>query len=137
MTDDIEMEAAVNVEEPTPLEVIQDTMDQLLSTADVNAVYGTTIRHGGQIIIPAAEVFAVAGFGTGAGNGTDKNGGAGSGSGGGGGGRTFSRPVAVIVSDQNGVHIKPVFDSTKVWLAALTAAGFMIASLVKMTRGKA
>ncbi len=136
MTDEIAMDAAPMEESPEPMQVIQDTMDQLLATADVNAVYGTHIRHGGQIIIPAAEVFAVAGFGIGSGTGTDKDGGSGNGSGGGGGGRTFARPVAVVISDANGVRVKPVLDTTKLGLAALTAAGFMLATLAKMMRGK-
>jgi len=52
--------------------------------------------------------------------------------GGGGGGQTFSRPVAIIVAGPEGVQVKPVFDNTKVLLAAFTALGFMFSILVKM-----
>ncbi len=60
----------------------------------------------------------------------------GGGVGGGGGGRTLSRPVASIVVDPNGVRVEPIVDVTKLWLAALTAAGFCFAMLARMQRRK-
>jgi uncharacterized spore protein YtfJ len=56
----------------------------------------------------------------------------GGGSGGGGGGTGFSRPVAVIIASPQGVRVEPVFDITKVILAALTAVGFMIGMVARM-----
>jgi uncharacterized spore protein YtfJ len=107
-----------------------------LETADVNRVYGQPVEHEGSLIIPAAEVVAGMGFGAGYGAGgpQDEDGG-GSGGGGGGGGKTVSRPVAVIVADQNGVRVEPVVDPTKIALAALTAFGFMFGTLAKMRKG--
>jgi len=115
------------------LDTFQNTMDQFLSTAHVNAVYSKPIRQGDTMIIPAAEVLSAFGFGIGEGSGMqgDQKGG---GSGGGGGGRTFSRPVAVIVCTPQGVSVQPVIDRTKLWMAALTAVGFMLATLSKMRR---
>ena len=60
----------------------------------------------------------------------------GGGPGGGGGGRTFSRPVAVIVASTEGVRVTPVFDTTKIILAGLTALGFMFTTLLRMRSNK-
>lgn len=116
------------------MELIQNTMDEFLATADVHAVYGEPIEHGTTLIIPAAEVLCGMGFGVGSGSGGEgsSEGGSGSGSGGGGGGRVFSRPVAVVISDSDGVHVETVVDATKIALAALTAAGFMLGTLLRM-----
>jgi uncharacterized spore protein YtfJ len=124
-----------------PLEMLQDTMDQFLAVADVSAVYGEPVQLGGAIVIPAAEVLAGFGYGIGFGSGGSegeqpesgkpgRSGESGSGGGGGGGGRTFARPVALIVADQSGIRVEQVVDTTKIALAALTAAGFMFATLV-------
>ena len=115
------------------LNVVQSTLDQLLSTASVNSVYAKPVRQGDTVVITAAEVFSGFAFGIGEGSGQqgEQKGG---GSGGGGGGQTFSRPVAVVVCTPNGVSIQPVMDRTKLWMAALTAAGFMLATLSKMRR---
>jgi uncharacterized spore protein YtfJ len=125
--------------EPVPaealssLDVLQSTFDQFLATANVNAVYAKPVRQGDTVVITAAEVFSGFGFGLGEGSGQqgEQKGG---GSGGGGGGQTFSRPVAVVVCTPNGVSIQPVMDRTKLWMAALTAAGFMLVTLSKMRR---
>ena len=139
MTD--EEKPATGKEQPKPeaeevkssLDIFQNTMDQFLATANVNAVFSKPIRQGETMVIPAAEVFSGFGFGIGEGSGVqgDQKGG---GSGGGGGGQTFSRPVAVVVCTPQGVSIQPVIDRTKLWMAALTAAGFMLATLSKMRR---
>jgi uncharacterized spore protein YtfJ len=60
----------------------------------------------------------------------------GSGGGGGGGGRIFSRPVAVVVSSPEGVHVHEVVDPTKIALAAITASGFMVSMLFRMLKPK-
>jgi uncharacterized spore protein YtfJ len=57
-------------------------------------------------------------------------------SGGGGGGNIFSRPVAVIVAGPEGVRVTPVFDTTKIILAGLTALGFMFSTLLRMRSNK-
>jgi uncharacterized spore protein YtfJ len=117
--------------------VVQGTMEKFLESASVEAVYGEPIRKGDTVVIPTAEVLSGIGFGYGAGIGPgrteddemDSGGGAG-----GGGGRVFSRPVAVVVISAEGVEVKPVIDLTKIALAALTAGGFMLSMLARMSR---
>ncbi len=139
MTDEEKPEAVAEQPESEAAEVkssfdtFQNTVDQFLATANVNAVFSKPIRQGETMVIPAAEVFSAFGFGIGEGSGVqgDQKGG---GSGGGGGGQTFSRPVAVVVCTPQGVSIQPVIDRSKLWMAALTAAGFMLVTLSKMRR---
>jgi uncharacterized spore protein YtfJ len=119
------------------LDLVQNTLENFYMTADVQAVYAEPIEHGDTLVIPTAEVMGLLGFGVGEGGGSGPEGqGQGMGGGGGGGGRTFSRPVAVIVVSPNGVEVKPVFDVTKIILAALTTWGFMVGVIARMSRGK-
>ena len=121
-----------------PLDRVSRIMERLLETADVSKVYGEPILHGDVMILPAAEVLAVAGFGMGSGGGAaveqERRKSRGSGGGGGGGGRTLARTVAVIVASPDGVQVRPVIDITKIALAALTAAGFVVAAWKGMKR---
>jgi uncharacterized spore protein YtfJ len=144
MTDEQVFDSA-EAEPEAPAEVnfsadtLQATMDKFLATANVDAVFAHPIRHGDTTIINCAEIVAGLGFGVGEGGGTGGEGehkGEGHGSGGGGGGRTFSRPVAAIVADANGVSIQPIVDVTKLGLAGVTAFGFMLYTLMRMTRGR-
>jgi len=119
------------------LEMYQDTMEEFLAAADVRVVYGEPIEHDDTMIIPTAEVLCGLGFGVGSGSGTsaenpDKPS-QGSGSGGGGGGRILSRPVAVVVASPEGVRVEPVVDITKIALAGLTALGFMVGMMFRMS----
>lgn len=123
-----------NADPNAPLYAMQDTLDTYLQAAGVEAVYGQPILHGETTIIPTAEIVSAFGVGVGYGSGGETSGANGSGAGGGGGGRIFSRPVAVIVASEGGVEIKPVFDVTKIALAALTAGGFMLGMLARMSR---
>jgi len=116
------------------VDTIQATMDKFMATANVNAVYAKPVREGETTIITCSEVFAVLAFGVGEGGGKDESGVGGTGSGGGGGGRTFARPVAAIVATPEGVTIKPIIDTTKIGLAALTTLGFMFAMMGRMSR---
>jgi uncharacterized spore protein YtfJ len=133
MTNDFPLPSE-NMEGQDSIEVIQETLDKFLDSASVYAVYGEPIEHGDTAIIPTAEVlnFMGFGFGSGAGPKDEEGESSGSGSGGGGGGRVLSRPVAVIVASPEGVRVEPVVDVTKVALAALTAAGFMLGMLLRM-----
>ncbi len=118
----------------------QATMDKFLSTANVNAVFAKPVRQGETVVISCSEVFTGLGFGVGEGSGEGRGEndqkGAASGAGGGGGGTTFARPVAVIVASPEGVTVKPVIDTTKIGLAALTTLGFMLATLAKFKKGR-
>jgi uncharacterized spore protein YtfJ len=127
------------LEEAAPGRAAQ-VMEKLIAAGDVSRVYGPPIHQGDTLLIPAAEVLTVAGFGMGGGSGTasdaDGKPRRGKGGGGGGGGRTMARSVAVIVASPAGVEIKPIFDLTKIALAALTAVGFVWASWKGMAKPK-
>jgi uncharacterized spore protein YtfJ len=121
------------------IDVVQDTLNTFLDAASVDAVYGQPIKNGETLVIPTAEVMSVLGFGVGYGFGRsnedeERGSETGGGSGGGGGGRVLSRPVAIIVASPEGVRVEPVVDATKIALAAMTAAGFMMGMLLRMTR---
>jgi uncharacterized spore protein YtfJ len=124
--------------EESGLNMFQDTMEEFLATADVGVVYGEPIKHDETTIIPTAEILCGLGFGIGSGGATGVDQKAdkpvnGSGSGGGGGGRILSRPVAVIVVSPEGVRVEPVVDITKIALAGLTALGFMVGMMFRMS----
>lgn len=150
MTDDNELNPAdMEISSlDTGMDVVEMTLDKFLDTAHVDVVYGEPIQHGDTTIIPCAEVLTGLVFGVGYGMGQGpkqpeneeeqaegNNGSFGSGGGGGGGGRTLSRPVAVIVASPEGVRVEPVVDVTKIALAALTAFGFMVGMVARMSRG--
>jgi uncharacterized spore protein YtfJ len=121
------------------LDAFQDTMEEFLAAADVRVVYGEPIQHEDTIIIPTAEVLCALGFGLGSGGMTNTeehpdNPTMGKGSGGGGGGRILSRPVAVVIASPEGIRVEPVVDVTKIALAGLTAMGFMIGMMFRMSR---
>lgn len=145
MNDEMEINASdFDVSSVTDaMDVIDLTMERFLDTASVDLVYGDPVEHGDTMIIPTAEILVGLGFGAGYGGGgsgkqEDEEGGEGygEGGGGGGGGRTFSRPVAIVVSSPEGVRIEPVVDVTKIALGALTAAGFMTGMLMRMISPK-
>jgi len=116
------------------MEAFETTLDRFITVASVEAVYGEPIQQENTLIIPAAEACAVMGFGVGSGTGMDVKGSSGNGSGGGGGGWSLSRPVAVIIASPGGVRGEPVIDVTKIAVAALTTAGFMLSLIVRMMR---
>ncbi|MGE5278526.1 MAG: hypothetical protein ACM3SU_16160 [Acidobacteriota bacterium] len=134
---DVESTKEASAAAAKPGERAADVMERLISAADVSKVYAEPIVHGDRLLLPAAEVLAVAGFGIGSGGGAGLAGRTrASGGGGGGGGQALARGVAVIVSSPEGVSVRPVFDYTKIALAALTAAGFVWASWKAMARPK-
>ena len=115
---------------------IQTTLDKFLTAANVDAVYGPAISQGEIVVIPAAEVLSIVGFGLGSGGGSqgipDSSNARGSGGGGGGGGRVLSRPVAAIIISPTGVRVEPIVDVTKIALAVFTTLGFMATVLTRM-----
>lgn len=118
------------------MDKVHRTVMTTLEKAHVEKVFGEPIQMGENVIIPGAEVLVGYGYGFGGGYGEEGKAEANcrGGGGGGGGGRTISRPVAVIIASPEGVRVEPVFDRTKIALAALTAAGFMAGMLVRMLR---
>ncbi|MDX1436916.1 MAG: spore germination protein GerW family protein [Anaerolineales bacterium] len=130
-------ELVENAESLLAIQSMETTMSEFFEIGDVVKVYGEPVENGGVTVIPAGEVISAMGFGLGAGSGSggsEEDGGSGTGAGGGGGGWTQSRPVAIVVASPSGVRVEPVIDVTKIGLAALTAAGFMMATLMRMTR---
>ncbi len=64
------IEEEIVIEDPgQALDMAQETMETFIETADVSRVYGEPIVHEETMIIPAAEVVALAGFGAGYGSG--------------------------------------------------------------------
>jgi uncharacterized spore protein YtfJ len=116
------------------LDTIEQVMDGLHAAASVEAVYGAPVKQGDILIIPAAEVLAVSGFGVGQGFGGPENSqdSAGAGGGGGGGGSAYARPVAVVIVSPEGVRVDPVFDLTKIALASVTFAAFAVGMLARL-----
>jgi uncharacterized spore protein YtfJ len=117
------------------IDMAQETMEAFIETANVSKVYGEPIQYEDTLILPAAEVLAVAGFGAGYGSGGPEDVG-GAGGGAGGGGRTFSRPVAVVIANKTEVRVEPVVDPTKIAMTMFTALGFMVATIARMKRGR-
>jgi uncharacterized spore protein YtfJ len=133
-----EKKLEVEIDDPAQaIDMVQETLETFLDTADVNKVYAEAVEHEGTLIIPAAEVVAGMGFGAGYGSGSPPGEeGTGSGGGGGGGGKVFARPVAVIIAEKDGVRIEPIIDPTKIALTALTAFGFIFGTIARIRRGK-
>jgi len=134
-------EKEINMEISDPgqaIDMVQETLETFLETADVSRVYGQPQEHVGSLIIPAAEVVSGMGFGAAYGSRgpQDEDGEDSGGGGGGGGGKAFARPVAVIIADNDGVRVEPIIDPTKIMLTALTAFGFIFSSIARMKRGK-
>ncbi len=134
--------SAREIQTPNTLSAIkatQESHEELLKTAGPGMAYGRPIKSGDTTIIPTSEVLVLSGFGywSGYGQGFEQEGDDPSeegGGGGGGGGKTLSRPVAVVIVSPEGVRVEPIYDITKIYMAAITAAGFMLAMLVKLMR---
>lgn len=132
MSEEQKIEKEIEVTDPgQAIDMVQETLETFLETADVNKVYAEPVEHDGSLIIPAAEVVTGMGFGAGYGGSSAGDGGGG----GGGGGKSFARPVAVIIADKNGVRVEPVVDPTKIALTFFTSLGFMVATIAKMKKG--
>ncbi|MCD6402025.1 MAG: hypothetical protein J7L73_08880 [Anaerolineales bacterium] len=142
MTEEIEQNLPNNeTQENDPsnvVDMLQETVEEFLATADVQRVYSKPIKKGETTIIPAAEIIAGMGFGVGVGSGSQEENSdhVPVSSGGGGGGKSVARPVALIIAEPGGVRVEPVIDSTKIILATLTTIGFMVSTLVRIKRGK-
>jgi uncharacterized spore protein YtfJ len=127
-------------------EQANETIDKFLAAAKPGAVFAEPVRSGEYMVITASEVMAGGGFGSGVGFGpatgeqgaarrAAQEGDANAGGGGsGGGGGSMARPVAAIQIGPDGVTVKPVFDATKLGIAAITAWGAMMLSLLSLRR---
>lgn len=123
-----------------------ERFDNFLETAGQKSVFAEPVAAEGSTVISAAEVMMGVGGGGGgsfrsgespaadpeAPEATDRP--PGDDFGGGGGGGAYSRPVAVIVINGDGVRVEPVVDATKIALAAITAFGSMFFMFARMWR---
>lgn len=130
------------------LEAVMSRADRLLDVARPEAVFAEPVTAGGRTVITASEVLIATGFGGGGGSSPvtnpdgepDREAPLNMGMGAGIGGFAQSRPVAVIVIDQEGVRVEPVVDATKLGLAALTVFGsmfFFFGRLIRRARRRA
>jgi uncharacterized spore protein YtfJ len=126
--------------------------DKLYEAASHEAVFAEPVAAEGATVIAAAEVMMGMGMGGGGsfptsekpavspeGGEPDDVSANNDNFGGGGGGGAYSRPVAIIVIDGDGVRVEPVVDATKLALAGITAFGSMIFMITRMwsaARGK-
>ena len=133
MSDELTIETgpAPEPQEPSML-VIENVMDEFISTANIDTVYQKPVKHGETLIIPAAETFAFLGFGLGSGGSGSAGQSGGAGGGGGGGGSTHTRPVAVIISTPQGVRVDPVYDLTKVAVTGLATVAMVFGALARI-----
>ncbi|MGL4649231.1 MAG: spore germination protein GerW family protein [Caldilineaceae bacterium] len=113
------------------VEQTQALIGRALTAAEPGGVFGTPLERGEYTIITCSEV--AGGLGAGFGTGVDEKGVGGNGGGGGGG--SMGRPVAVITIGPRGVEVQPVFDMTKVGIAAVAAIGALFLSWGRMKRG--
>jgi uncharacterized spore protein YtfJ len=118
------------VNEPvTSVEQATDLIGRLFRVAEPGAVFSPPVTVQDRTLITVSEVMVSMGAGFGSGGEGDQAGG-----GGGGGGFSSGRPVAVVVVDGAGVQIKPVFDLTKVGIAAIAALGALFMAGRRMRR---
>lgn len=126
------------VYQETALDTIGASMiqlvDELGATASASAVFSDPVIHGETAVIPCAEIFAGMGMGFGSGSGNEPDGDSGSGGGGGGGGGASARPVAAIIIRPGEVRIEPIVDMTKIVLAGITTAAFVLSWLFRLNR---
>ncbi|HRA69035.1 MAG TPA: spore germination protein GerW family protein [Caldilinea sp.] len=106
-------------------------IERMFDVARTDAVFGAPLTQGDATVIVVSELTVGMGVGFGSGEGNEEEG---SGGGGGGGGYALGRPVAVVSIDTQGVRVQPIFDLTKVAIAAITALGAMAIAYRQMAR---
>lgn len=125
-------------------------LEKLFKVADPHVVFGEPLEIGNRLVFTASEVSMGLGVGYGFGEGPvqsridesdasvderEEFSQTGKGVGGGGGGGASGRPIAVIsVSEEEGIQVEPVIDTTKVALAFFTTLGSMFFMLSRMKK---
>jgi uncharacterized spore protein YtfJ len=100
------------------------TLGRLVTTARADTIFGQPVERENATVIPCSEVAVGVAMGSGSGPMDEQGKLMGGGSGGGGGAR--GRPVAAIVITKEGVRVEPIFDFTKIVLAAFTTGTFIL-----------
>jgi uncharacterized spore protein YtfJ len=112
-------------------------LDKMVEIAKPENAFNKPIESQNHTVIGASEVIVSMGVGFGGGNkqpqGDDKS--ESKKGGGGGGGISLCRPVASIVMSSNGVTIQPIFDYTKIAIAAITTLCSMIIFMSRILKG--
>jgi len=108
----------------TPVDPTEQALSKLVISASADAVFGEPVVNGNTTVIPCSEVIIGMGMGSGGGPAAEDGKSTGSGSGGGGGAR--SRPIAAIIITQDEVRVEPILDITRIVLASLTTAAFIL-----------
>jgi uncharacterized spore protein YtfJ len=119
-------------------EKLVSILDKMVDIAKPENAFNKPIEAQNHTVIGASEVIVSMGIGFGGGNkhpqGDDKPESK-KGGGGGGGGISLCRPVASIVISSNGVTIKPIFDYTKIAIAAITTLCSMLIFMSRIAKG--
>lgn len=142
-------QSGVRASAVTSLQQGAELMEKLIAVAQPGIVFSEPVASGEYTVITASEVSVAMGFGFGIGgetkpeepgrvvvdgDGIQSQKGQSFGGGGGGGGVSSGRPVAAISVGPNGIDIKPVFDPTKITIAALATLGGMLLMFGRMRR---
>ncbi len=107
---------------------VEELLAQIASireNAHVRTVFGEPIHHGDRVVVPVARVQGGLGLGFGRGE-TAAESGRPSGAGGGGGGMFRAGPVAIVEITPTGVQIRPIVDVTRLVLAGMLLAAWVI-----------
>ncbi|HLH62455.1 MAG TPA: spore germination protein GerW family protein [Ktedonobacteraceae bacterium] len=116
----------------TTNQTIEQALNQLVSAAKADAVFGQPVERGNATVIPCSEVSVGMGLGSGSGPIDEKGNSMGGGYGMGGGAN--GRPIAAIIITGEDVRVEPIMDMTKVVLAALSTGAFMLFWLGRLSR---
>jgi uncharacterized spore protein YtfJ len=125
--------------EPVPEDetTVGATLHRFLQSATATTVFGEPVKDEKGIVIPAAEVTVMFGFGMGAAKTPQSSPtGEAKGTGGGGGGYLLARPVATVVVTPMGVKQEAIVDITKIALGVLTAVGVLGGLILRGRNGK-
>lgn len=117
-------------------DLTRSVVERITGSAGSQMVFGPPYEAAGRTVIPVAEVRYAFGIGAGGGSGTSPEGqGQGSGGGGGGGGGVQARPVGFIEVTGDEARFVPIFDYSRIILAAVAAtAAIGLASIRNQNR---
>lgn len=120
-------------ERPAKAQSTQALLEDMLATfrnqgADV--VFGETREVGGRTIIPVAKAQVAFGFGLGRGGAGQQN----EGEGGGGGGMVRTRPLGVIVVENDRVRFRPTIDIVQIATRGMVVVGIILLARVIFRR---